>query len=239
MSADILQLASIEEPEHEAPKEEALERSESFLAKVLHNKKKDAAIITLVVSASLVWTIWVVLNFQTNIEYKQSLLQQQYYFENEINNLQNKIDVLSARQTEKKAFYANSRVFSGYQEIAEWLYELAERSRRNNLLVEYQLNDVIKDERLENIYIIPLELEILAIREHSMQGVYNQFLDYMDNFLQQPIYLNLVGAEIENVNAKTGKLAIKVHIKMWSDNLSEIQQEASAEQNLISYTSRP
>ena len=229
MSADILQL-STEEHSTEVKIDTDPEQSpdvspEKRSKKLFRNKKFDAVWITVVFLSSMSWTLWELTHFQSSVEYKQELIQRQYHLDTEIQSLKGQIKNHQQNANNSKTDIAQSTVFSGYTEIAEWLYRLTEESRRNDLRMEYQLYDAELDERLHNIYNIPIELELIAVREHNLDVAYQQFLNFIEIFISQARYILVTAASIENIGSNSARLIMKFDVRKREDNISTISNE--------------
>jgi hypothetical protein len=186
--------------------------------KLFHNKLLKLGLIACVFLASIVWTNWIFSNLQTSVQFQQELMQKQYDLRRDIQRSTNSIIAYNDADIDQKRQQAEAFLFTGYIEIAQWLYRLSEESKQNDMTIEYQMFDAVEDEQLKGIFIIPIEITVLALSKDSVNKTYDDFLRFLHIVVSDKKYKRFLSASIVNSSEASAQMAIKIEVRKRQDD---------------------
>lgn len=176
--------------------------------------------ITLVIIFSSYWTHFILSSKQTSVQFKQTLLQQISTVEIEKSMLTQKLSEFNKESVDAKKLAAQKTVFSGYLELADWLYYLSELGESTGMRVEYQLFDANQDSVLRNMHIVPMEIRVFANSEESKISNFQNFMSFLQILTGDNKYKKFTAASIENQGQQSALLTMKLEVRKQEDNLS-------------------
>lgn len=188
------------------------------IIKLFQNRKMGAFWITFIVLGSSLWTLWNVTHFQSSLEYKNELIQQEFALEREIEEIKNRINLVNFNNSSEHKQYAESRVFENYTVIAEWLHQITTEAQDLGLKVEYKINKSEIHKELNEINILPIELELYAWNKKNIDTYYQKYLIFLQDFFKQNWYINLYKAGIENISGDSSKLQLSIEVYVWNND---------------------
>ncbi|GEM_PF-7069645 len=224
--------ADLEAPQYEEPNQNVAESVENdskervrnvrygkFIAP-LKNKIFNVVFFGLVVVTAVGWTHYKLTNAQSSVDYERELYVKESALQAEIMALNEKISAYNVAEMSQNKIEAEASVFSGYLEIADWLYQLSQHAAKSELIVEYQLFDGTEDSDLPDTLVVPMDMSVTAMQSSATDKIYQQFLTFMQTLIDEQKYKKFVAASIENVGNNSAKLSLKLEIRKRKDNMS-------------------
>ena len=176
-------------------------------------------LISIAVVVSTYWTHSVLTNKQTSLEYKQALLQQINAIELEKTMLEEKLAAYSQEDASTQRMGAETTVFSGYLELADWLYSLSALGAQNGMRMEYELYDTKQDITLGNVQVVPMEIRIISSVTQNNESNFNKFISFIQVLVSDDKYKKFTAASIEKQGQDGAQMSLKIEVRKREDTL--------------------
>lgn len=175
--------------------------------------------ISVIIVVSTYWTHSVLTNKQTSLEYKQGLLQQISTIELEKSMLEEKLATFSQDDASTLRLGAETTVFTGYLELADWLYSLSELGAQNGVRMEYELFDTKQDLTLGNVHVVPMEIRVISSMEQNDESNFNKFINFMQVLVNDNKYKKFTAASIEKQGQNGAQMSLNIEVRKREDTL--------------------
>ncbi|MFK8066677.1 MAG: hypothetical protein AB8D52_00360 [Gammaproteobacteria bacterium] len=191
-----------------------MKRSMNNIIGVAQSRKMSVLWILLILVICVSWTIWIVTNFQKSMKNNTEGIHQQFILESEISDLTIRAEKNNQDELESKLIQAESRIFSGYKVLAEWLYLLTKKSNLAGIDLKYKLGQESEVSYLDDLISIPVEIEASLENKVDPYVIYHDLLAFMDLLTSEPWHQEMRKAGIENDGLNKAKLTLQVNIWM-------------------------
>lgn len=191
----------------------------SVFKKIFSYKLLNLALIVCVFLASIVWTNSILSNLQTSVQFEQELMHKQYDLLRQIQQSKNSINAYNQTDGEQLRQQAEALVFTDFLKIAEWLYRLSRESAQHNVSMEYQLYDAIADEKLNDIFIVPIEMTVVASNTNSVNQPYDNLLSFLHMLVSDMKYKQFMSAVIQKKDHENTQMIINIEVRKRPDDV--------------------